>query len=358
MANHSFSWTTNLPNILLANHSCIQQPIQNLAKHSSNRPGCIFDCLYFLFLFSVGQLAGELNDITKEELVKLFPEMEPGGRLRPSDCVPRQRIAFIFPYRNRYPHLHITLHNLIPILRRQQADVTFFVVEQTPPSTFNKGALLNAGFIEANKLGNFDCFILHDVDLIPLNDFNLYRCDPNPRHYAVSIDKYKFELYYSTHFGGVVGCSREQYLKVNGNSNLYIGWGGEDDDFRKRLVNKNFTILRYPLQTARYSMIKHTRDRGNEVNPLRKTILKSAANRQDIDGLNTVRYKVLNITTDHLYTWITVSINNTEILQTVPATTLDDVRNAKKKWLAEMEIKKRKQETNSRTNSSTLHLHS
>ncbi|KAH9514656.1 Zinc finger protein containing five transmembrane domains [Bulinus truncatus] len=290
----------------------------------------------------IGDLVGSFQDITKDDLEKLFPEMEIGGRIRPPDCVPRQRLAVILPYRNRYPHLHITLHNLIPLLRRQQADVRFFVVEQAPPSTFNKGALFNAGFIEVNKLGNFDCFVLHDVDLIPLNDFNLYRCDSNPRHYAVSIDKYNFQLLFPNHFGGVVGFARDHYLKANGNSNFYLGWGGEDDDFRLRLVNRNFTIQRYPLQTARYSMIKHTRDRGNEINPLRKAILKSAIKRQDIDGLNTVKYKVLNITFSHLYTWITVSINNTEILQTVPATTLEDVRSAKKKWLAEMELKKKK----------------
>ncbi|KAH9514653.1 Zinc finger protein containing five transmembrane domains [Bulinus truncatus] len=300
----------------------------------------------------IGDLAGIFQDVTKDQLEELYPEMEPGGRLRPLDCVPRQRLAVILPHRNRYLHLHITLQNLIPILQRQQADVTFFVVEQAPPSTFNKGALLNAGFIEANKLGNFDCFILHDVDLIPLNDFNLYRCDSNPRHYAGSIDKYNFQLFFSTHFGGVVGFARDHYLKANGNSNFYLGWGGEDDDFR--LVNKNFTIQRYPLQTARYSMIKHTRDRGNEINPLRRAILKSSKARQDIDGLNTVRYKVLNITFERLYTWITVSINNTEILQSVPAVTLADIKNAKKKWQSGMALRKEKQPLNDSGNVSNV----
>ncbi|KAH9514668.1 hypothetical protein Btru_023223 [Bulinus truncatus] len=298
-----------------------------------------------------GELTGLMQDITKEELVKFFPQMEPGGRLRPSDCVPRQRMAFILPYRNRYQHLHITIHNLIPILHRQQADVRFFVVEQAPPSTFNKGALMNAGFIEANKLGNFDCFILHDVDLIPLNDFNLYRCDSNPRHYAVSIDKFNFRLCYPTYFGGVVGFAKDHYLKVNGNSNLYIGWGGEDDDLRLRMVNKNFTILRYPIETARYSMIKHARDKGNELNPFREAILKSAIARHEIDGLNSVRYKVLNITSERLYTWITVSINNTKILQSVPAMTLADIEEAKRQWLADKALTKRKQELTNTRNS-------
>uniref|UniRef100_A0A2C9JF46 Galactosyltransferase N-terminal domain-containing protein n=2 Tax=Biomphalaria glabrata TaxID=6526 RepID=A0A2C9JF46_BIOGL len=291
--------------------------------------------------YLVGALAGMFENVTKEKLIEEFPYLETCGRLRPSECAPRQKIAFIFPYRNRYRHLHITVYNLIPILKRQLADVTLFVVEQAPPSTFNKGALLNAAFLEAEKLGNFDCYIFHDVDLIPLNDKNLYKCESNPRHYAVAIDKYDFELYYQSHFGGVVGFSKENYLKVNGNSNLYLGWGGEDDDFRARLVSKGYNILRYPLEIARYNMIKHTRDNGNEVNPLRRVILKSSNKRQDIEGLNTVKYKVLNITCEPLYTWITVSINNTEILLTAPQSTLKDVQEAKRKWQSEMERKRK-----------------
>lgn len=70
------------------------------------------------------------ENVTKEKLIEEFPYLKTCGRLRPSECTPRQKIAFIFPYRNRFRHLHITLYNLIPILKRQLADVTFFVVEQ------------------------------------------------------------------------------------------------------------------------------------------------------------------------------------------------------------------------------------
>ncbi|KAH9514652.1 hypothetical protein Btru_023201 [Bulinus truncatus] len=210
------------------------------------------------------------------------------------------------------------------------------------PSTFNRGALLNIGFLEAEKRGNFDCYIFHDVDLIPLSDRNIYRCESKPRHYAVAINKYKYKLPYPTYFGGVVGFSREQYLKVNGNSNLYIGWGGEDDDLLKRLKMKRYVPDRYPVNVSRYHMIKHTRDKGNEANPLRKAILKSALHRQDVEGLNTVKYKVLNVTLDHLYTWITVSVNTTEILMTAPWKTLKDVEEARKTWQREKIMKEKK----------------
>ena len=35
---------------------------------------------------------------------------------------------------------------------------------------FNRGMLLNIGFTEAMKDQEWDCFIFHDVDLLPEND--------------------------------------------------------------------------------------------------------------------------------------------------------------------------------------------
>ena len=36
--------------------------------------------------------------------------------------------------------------------------------------------------------------------------------------------------------GGVLAMSPEQFIAVNGFSNFYFGWGGEDDDMYKRQV--------------------------------------------------------------------------------------------------------------------------
>ena len=38
------------------------------------------------------------------------------------------------------------------------------MIEQTGKEKFNRGALMNIGFLEANKVDNFDCFVFHDVD--------------------------------------------------------------------------------------------------------------------------------------------------------------------------------------------------
>ena len=65
-------------------------------------------------------------------------------------------------------------------------------------SKFNRGMLLNIGFIEATKLQDYQCIIIHDVDLIPEDDRNLYICPQMPRHMSVSIDvmSYKYVITY------------------------------------------------------------------------------------------------------------------------------------------------------------------
>lgn len=74
-----------------------------------------------------------------------------------------------------------------------------FLYEQDKDIPFNRGFLFNVGFTEAIKDNDFGCFVFHDVDLLPLNDQNLYQCPDQPRHMSVAIDKYKFK-YVLHHF--------------------------------------------------------------------------------------------------------------------------------------------------------------
>ena len=52
---------------------------------------------------------------------------------------------------------------------------------------------MNVGYLEIQKLYDPDCYIFHDVDLIPFDDRNVYVCDAkNPRHLSAKVDKWNF----------------------------------------------------------------------------------------------------------------------------------------------------------------------
>ena len=63
---------------------------------------------------------------------------------------------------------------------------------------------------------------------------------------------------YGTDFGGVTMLRPAHYIKVNGMSNLFWGWGREDDDMQFRVQRANFTVKK-PINydDARYKMIPH-----------------------------------------------------------------------------------------------------
>ena len=109
-------------------------------------------------------------------------DLHVGGHCFPETCRAEQRLAIIIRHRDREIHLKLFLNNMHSFLQKQQLDYTIFVVNQHGTEQFNPGTLYNVGFIEAMKLYSFNCFIFHDVDLIPEDLRNLYRCGDKPRH--------------------------------------------------------------------------------------------------------------------------------------------------------------------------------
>lgn len=180
-----------------------------------------------------------------------------GGEWQPSDCRPRYLVAIVVPYRNREEHLNVFLRNIHPFLQKQNIHYKIYVVEQADKRDFNRGMLLNIGFIEARKEKPYPCFIFHDVDLIPLNLNNIYACTKLPRHMASSVDKYRFKPPYDRYFGGVLSILSHQFQAVNGFSNSFYGWGGEDDDFFFRVRHAGLGLSRFPRHIARYQSLEH-----------------------------------------------------------------------------------------------------
>ena len=150
--------------------------------------------------------------------------MRRGGRFAPLSCRASTRLALIVPYRRRDRHLKILLQNIHHILQRQQLEYGIYIIEQVKikliimtciewTSTFdnsqclnvnwifdtkvflhmfqrglqrfNRGILMNIGFLEALKEHDWNCFVFHDVDHLPQLYTNPYDCQITPRHVTV-----------------------------------------------------------------------------------------------------------------------------------------------------------------------------
>lgn len=245
-------------------------------------------------------------DLTLEDVQAENPKVH-RGRYRPEECKALQRVAILIPHRNRERHLMYLLQHLHPFLQRQQLEYGIYVIHQAGSKKFNRAKLLNVGYIEALKDDLWDCFIFHDVDLVPENDLNLYRCEDQPKHLVVGRNSTGYRLRYNGYFGGVTALSREQFFKVNGFSNNYWGWGGEDDDLRLRVELHRMKIIRPKPDVGKYTMIFHTRDPGNEVNIGRMKLLHQVSQVWRTDGLNSCVYKLLSMDYNPLYINITVN---------------------------------------------------
>jgi hypothetical protein len=140
------------------------------------------------------------------------------------------KLGIIVPYRNRYEHLAEFKTHIVKYLESQNINFEIIIVEQDDAKLFNRGMLLNIGFIEAKEL-QCDYVVLHDVDMLPV-DVD-YSYSDTPIHLAT--DNIPFESY----FGGITLFPTNIFEKINGFSNLYWGWGFEDDDLRYRCVKNN-----------------------------------------------------------------------------------------------------------------------
>ncbi|RVE45462.1 hypothetical protein evm_009897 [Chilo suppressalis] len=293
--------STNLPYVRQsALPAYIRTAIQS-AISSSNKvttPWCRFRINKTDTVVRFGEMS---SNQTYGKLVKL------GGCHAPQLCRSRHKVAVIIPFRNRHINLAIFLFNIHPFLINQMLEYRIFVVEQSGKELFNKGRLFNVGYVEAMKLGKWDCMVFHDVDMLPMSKHIMYSCPVWPRHMCGTVvDSEKSVSTFHTFFGGVSSMSTKQFASVNGYSNLYWGWGGEDTDMFWRIRAAGFPMVRYQKDIAKYLSLPH--DKMPECKN-RNELVKTAIGRYSYDGLTTLSYRLLSIKLLHLYTHIFVDIN-------------------------------------------------
>ncbi|CAF1215284.1 unnamed protein product [Adineta ricciae] len=221
-----------------------------------------------------------------------------------------ETVAIVIPYRDRENNLRNLLYNLVPFLNRQSiVNYKIFIVEQQALGAFNKARLNNFAFHHLMKTYKPTCVIFHDVDLIPENNQNLYTCltsADHPIHMSANVRSQlegKYTKIYSFLVGGVLAIRPKSFQFLNGYSNQYFNWGGEDDDMGLRFLAKD-TCVQRPTTGFYYAASHSSQTR----NPKRVRLLFDAVIRQDTDGLSNIDRlaKIANVYEYPLVTWMTV----------------------------------------------------
>lgn len=226
----------------------------------------------------------------------------PGGEYYPRNCRSKFSSAVIVPYRNRQSQLTRFLAYMHNFLQKQRIHYRIFLVEQHDSKPFNRAKLLNIGS-EIAASYEFPCLIFHDVDLLPSNLGQLYACSSSPRHMCSNLDVFRYNLPYLGLFGGVVSIRTVQFQYVNGMSNLFNGWGGEDDDFYERIKSRKLNIFRFEPSYSEYVMMEHKKETPSEE---RLKFLHTGPLRYYTDGLNSLLYKRRKTKENNLFTHVLV----------------------------------------------------
>lgn len=125
-------------------------------------------------------------------------------------------------------------------LKESILDYVIIVVVQDSKKDFNRGALLNVGYLQACKL-ECDYVVFHDVDMLPVNiDYSEVK-EPTQVVCTV-VGKSKDEKIPYDYSGGVVLFPISDLERINGFSNKYWGWGFEDNDLLLRCKEEGISL--------------------------------------------------------------------------------------------------------------------
>ena len=211
-------------------------------------------------------------------------------------------LGIVVPYRNREDQLQVFSLYLKSFLELQDIPHLLYIIDQVDSNRFNRGMLLNVGaFLMPSEVEYF-CF--HDVDNLPLEGVR-YDKPSGFQQLSSQISRNNWHPGYPKSVGGVGLFTREAFQKINGYSNRYWGWGGEDDDSYMRMVREGLIKKdgdppeRPPTGKGRFLDIvdgHSERDKSNRDNSLK--VLREMERNQNIyksDGLSSINFTLVDI---------------------------------------------------------------
>ena len=147
------------------------------------------------------------------------------------------------------------INNIDIYFNKHNIEYKILICEQNDDKLFNRGKLLNVGFIESEKIFNFSKKYFHmNTDyLIDLNrsfpieilDFNNGFLDLHKPSYNV--------------LGAACVFTPDAYIKINGFPNNLTGWGGDDWAIYNRIIKQNITLF-YPDKLTNSGFIIENND--------------------------------------------------------------------------------------------------
>lgn len=189
------------------------------------------------------------------------------------------KLSIVIPYRNRAGHLAQFLKHYRPKFPKAE----FLVIEQSIHKLFNRGLIKNIGALQSQA----DYFIFHDVDMLVQGKAD-YSYPEHPTHLATNASQFGWKMPHDKYFGGVVAFNRADFEKVNGYSNQFSGWGGEDDSLYYSVLAAELQIT---TREHRYLSLPHPKDHPTGYDPVKMEQAKRP--RQPDDGLNNCQYSIV-----------------------------------------------------------------
>lgn len=151
----------------------------------------------------------------------------------------------LIPFMNRNDELSLWLEHMIPYLDNNLGKDKYYIFiinQNNDKKLFNKGALVNIGFLKIKKI-----FKEHYVNIqIIIHDVDIYINKDNPIDYNTKrgVVKHPYGVK-RPQFGGVLGgiviIFATDYELSGGMAN-YMGWGGEDISLYRRCVAHDLVI--------------------------------------------------------------------------------------------------------------------
>ena len=152
---------------------------------------------------------------------------------------------FVLPFKDRNGKYQTALDNFIApfceYIKNNINNYEIIIIEQSGGQTynggeelFNLGRTINIGYdILKNKINQDDAFIFHPVDILPIDtDYNIV-CTTK---FCCTTHSASGEYYKG------LGFIVKDFIAVNGFNNDMWGWGGEDDEMKKRLNLHNILV--------------------------------------------------------------------------------------------------------------------